>query len=198
MIRIAQEEYLLKICFVGTSKYKTQLIREYAEGKFSTNYLPTLGVDVTTKKIQITNNLVKLILVDTVGQEFFGKTRSSYYRGASIVLFVFDLIDRNSFNAISDYYKEFEHQFPESPIPPTALIGIEEPNKAGLNYLRQMIEKIRRLLRKSISPKKIPINLEEAKTLAEKYQMPYYHVSTEKEQLAQIILELAKQVISSK
>ena len=47
-------EYLLKICAIGSGAVgKTSLIRRFAEGKFTRNYLPTLGVDITTKKIQI-------------------------------------------------------------------------------------------------------------------------------------------------
>ncbi|MHA2075853.1 MAG: Rab family GTPase, partial [Candidatus Hodarchaeales archaeon] len=83
------------ICAIGSSDLeKTTLIRRFAEGKFTTNYLPTLGVDITTKKIQVDDNNIKLILVDTAGQEFFGKLRPSYYRGASACTIFFSLHKR--------------------------------------------------------------------------------------------------------
>ena len=86
------DEYVLKICAIGSGNVgKTSLIRRFAEGKFTMNYLPTLGVDITTKHLTVDNNLVKLILVDTAGQEFFGKLRPSYYRGASACLIIFAL-----------------------------------------------------------------------------------------------------------
>ena len=97
----SKNEYLLKICAIGSGSVgKTSLIRRFAEGKFTTNYLPTLGVDITTKKIEVDNNNVKLILVDTAGQEFFGKLRPSYYRGASACAIFFSLNDRNMFDTI--------------------------------------------------------------------------------------------------
>ena len=95
------DEYLLKICAIGSGSVgKTSLIRRFAEGKFTTNYLPTLGVDITTKRIEIQDNIVKLILVDTAGQEFFGKLRPSYYRGASACLILFALNEKSSYDSI--------------------------------------------------------------------------------------------------
>ena len=44
------DEYLLKICIIGIpDELKTRMVRRYAEGKLITDYLPSLGVDITTK-----------------------------------------------------------------------------------------------------------------------------------------------------
>ncbi len=119
----ASNEYLLKICAVGSGKVgKTALIRKFAENKFDTNYLPTLGVDITTKKIQVDDTQVKLILVDTAGQEFFGKLRPSYYRGASAVSIFFNRGDRLSFHAVTNWLNEFRKYV--QPAVPLALVGI--------------------------------------------------------------------------
>ncbi|PWI48570.1 hypothetical protein CEE45_05880 [Candidatus Heimdallarchaeota archaeon B3_Heim] len=107
--QIKNNEYLLKICAIGSGNTgKTLFIRKFAENKFDTNYLPTLGVDITTKKINVGNNQVKLILVDTAGQEFFGKLRPSYYRGASAGLIFCNINDRKSIEAIPNWLTEFE------------------------------------------------------------------------------------------
>ncbi len=116
-------EYLLKICAIGSgSVEKTPLIRRFAENKFDTNYLPTLGVDITTKKITLNGIGVKLIIVDTAGQEFFGKLRPSYYRGASACIIFFDRNNRKSFLEIPNHIIEFQkYILPEVPL---ALVGI--------------------------------------------------------------------------
>jgi len=45
------DEYLLKICIIGSpDELKTRMTRTFAVGKFTTHYLPTLGVDITTKQ----------------------------------------------------------------------------------------------------------------------------------------------------
>ncbi|MHA2074497.1 MAG: GTP-binding protein, partial [Candidatus Hodarchaeales archaeon] len=68
-----RDEWVLKICAAGSFQVgKTSLIRRYAEGKFSESYTPTIGVDVTVKRVTIDNQQVKLLLWDTAGQEVFG------------------------------------------------------------------------------------------------------------------------------
>lgn len=104
-------EYLLKIVCVGSGSVgKTSLIRQYVEGKFSSEYIPTIGIDISTKKTVISDIIgsfkVKLILTDTAGQEFFGSLRPTYYRGASGVIMVFDLTDSSSFDAIEEWQDE--------------------------------------------------------------------------------------------
>ncbi len=125
----SNNEYLLKICAVGSSHTgKTKIIRHFTENKFTINYLPTLGVDISTKTIQVDNKTVKLILVDTAGQEFFGKLRPSYYRGASACMIFFSLNDRLSFDSVPDWLKEFRYHVPDASVP-ISLIAINDRKK---------------------------------------------------------------------
>jgi len=124
-----RNEYLLKICAIGPpDTAKTRVIRQFAEGKFIINYLPTLGVDITTKKIEVDNNKVKLILVDTAGQEFFGKLRPSHYRGASACTIFFSLNDRNTFDTIPNWLTEFRKHIPDLEVP-ISLVAIHQGDK---------------------------------------------------------------------
>jgi small GTP-binding protein len=113
-----KQEYLLKICAIGSGNVgKSEVLRRFSEGKFQKNFLPTLGVDVTTRSIQVDNALVKLILVVTTGRKFFGKLRPSYYRGASACIIFFTLNDRNSFNDVPNWLKEFRSKVSDEAIP---------------------------------------------------------------------------------
>ncbi len=166
-------EYLLKICAIGSGSVgKTSLIRRFAENKFETNYLPTLGVDITTKKIEVNNSQVKLILVDTAGQEFFGKLRPSYYRGATACLIMFALTDEKSFEAIPKWLTEFTKYIP--PTVPIALAG----NKNDLVDERVVSEK-------------------DARKVADELNMSYYETSAKEggSEITEIFHSLAKQVI---
>ncbi|MFX0181704.1 MAG: Rab family GTPase [Candidatus Hodarchaeota archaeon] len=170
-------EYLLKICAIGSGSVgKTSLIRRFAEGKFETNYLPTLGVDITTKKIHIDDNQVKLILVDTAGQEFFGKLRPSYYRGASACLIMFALNDKKSFDSVPEWLAEFRKHIPDSSIP-IALAG----NKKDLEEERQ-------------------VSLDEGESMAKTHGMTYKETSAKSggPEIEDIFLGLTKQVLSKK
>ena len=70
------DEIIVKMNSIGSYRVgKTSLIRRYAEGQFSSDYLPTLGVDVTVKRISVDNERIRLVLMDTAGQEQFGRLR---------------------------------------------------------------------------------------------------------------------------
>ncbi len=124
-----KSEDLIKICLIGSvhTKLQTAFMRGFAEDKFDGNYLPTLGVDITTKKISVKDRQTKLILVDTAGQEFFGKLRPNYYRGASGVIILFDKGDYKSFTDVPNWLKEFrDNLYP----------NIEQWNKYHTNWDR--------------------------------------------------------------
>jgi small GTP-binding protein len=82
----------------------------------------------------VDENPVKLILVDTAGQEFFGKLRPSYYRGASACLIMFALNDDKSFSEIPNWLDEFR-KYIASQVP-IALAG----NKKDLVDQRKVSE----------------------------------------------------------
>ncbi|MFX0115716.1 MAG: Rab family GTPase [Candidatus Hodarchaeota archaeon] len=122
-------KYLFKIVSIGSAGVgKTSLIRRFAQGKFQKNYLPTLGVDITTKEIQIQDIIVKLMCVDTAGQEYFGKLRGNYYRGANGCLLIFDLTRGSSFKDCPGWLNEFRMHVMEHEEIPLILLG----NKSDL------------------------------------------------------------------
>ncbi|MHA2109641.1 MAG: hypothetical protein ACW99R_18180 [Candidatus Hodarchaeales archaeon] len=122
-------EYLLKICIIGKkSEINSQFGRLIATGFFDVDYSPTLGVDIPTRRITVDGDQVKLIIVITAGEEFFGQLRPSYYRGASAAVILFDKGDRKSLMGIVDLLNEFKSYI--VPPVPIALVGIKtEPER---------------------------------------------------------------------
>ncbi|MFX1286091.1 MAG: hypothetical protein ACFFB5_20775 [Promethearchaeota archaeon] len=117
------DEYLLKICLIGTpNELKTKMNRRFCGYQTGDHTRLVLGVGILTTQIQVTGNNIKLILVDTSGKEFFGEIRTSYYRGASAAIITFAKEDRTSFKAVKDWYKAFKRHIPESLVP-IALVG---------------------------------------------------------------------------
>ncbi|MFX0050265.1 MAG: Rab family GTPase [Candidatus Hermodarchaeota archaeon] len=102
------DEWLMKICSVGSYRVgKTSIIRRYAENKFSSNYLPTLGVDVTVKRLEVDNQRVRLVLMDTAGQEQFGRLRKIYYEGSAGCIAVYSVIDEKSFESLDRWVADY-------------------------------------------------------------------------------------------
>ncbi|CAL8089198.1 unnamed protein product [Calicophoron daubneyi] len=93
--------HLLKFLIVGNAATgKTCLLRWFLDGKFKEESLHTIGVEFGTKIVQIDGKSVKLQIWDTAGQERFQCVTRSYYRGAAGALVVYDINDRESFNAV--------------------------------------------------------------------------------------------------
>ena len=100
-------EQLIKIIITGPDDFeKANLIRHYTNGKHDDYYTADLGVDITTKSIFVDDIPVKLILVDTAGNDFYKKIRPNYFKGASGGIIAFKKDDRNSFEQIKRYLRE--------------------------------------------------------------------------------------------
>ena len=93
-----------KIVIVGnTNTGKTSLVNRYINDEF-TNYLPpTIGIEFIHKE---TNDKTTLIIWDTAGQERFDSLSSTLYRDADAVLFVYDVSNVESFNALGHWYRQ--------------------------------------------------------------------------------------------
>lgn len=130
-------EWVLKICSIGAYQVgKTSLIRRYAENKFEEEYLPTIGVDITTKRITLNDQQIKLILMDTAGQEAFGRVRHSYYMGCVASMAVYDITRHDSFEELTYWIKDFYSEERDSTIP-LSIIG----NKIDLESQREVSTK---------------------------------------------------------
>ncbi|VEN35835.1 unnamed protein product, partial [Callosobruchus maculatus] len=78
--------------FVG----KTSVVNRYCKKIFETNYKSTIGVDFEVETYEIMGVPFTLQIWDTAGQERFKSIAQSYYRGAHVVLLVFDLTNSES------------------------------------------------------------------------------------------------------
>jgi small GTP-binding protein len=128
-------EYLFKIILIGNSGVgKSSILQRYMKQTFSPNYKITIGVDFLMKSLKINDQIVKLQVWDTAGQEKYRSMISSYYRGAHVALIVFDLTSHTSFEALPLWIENFYKNGPEQKN--TILIG----NKKDLVEERQVTQ----------------------------------------------------------
>jgi len=85
---------------------KTTLVRCFTGRQLRDEYIPTLGVEITTKKVNVGNNLVTLMLWDLAGQPQFKIVRPVYYKGSSGVIFMFDVTMPHTLARIDDWVSE--------------------------------------------------------------------------------------------
>ena len=103
-----------------TKEYKLLLLGEKQIGKtcflkrlnntysLNNNYIPTLGVDVTSIDMNKEFGKIRLNIWDTAGQENFNSIIRSYYRGVACACIVIDVSDHDALNNASKWLKEYD------------------------------------------------------------------------------------------
>ena len=98
------------------------------------NSMVTPQIDFVPKSFQLSDgSVVNCFIYDTCGQEKFDALNKNYYKSANAILLVYDISNRNSFDAIKDYYCITIKEFCKSNIP-IILIG----NKSDLENEREV------------------------------------------------------------
>ena len=96
----------IKLAFIGQSTVgKTSLITQYTKKTFADTYLSTIGADQIIKELKLDNGVkVKLNIWDTAGQERFRSVNGIFLKGAQIVIMVYDITKRDTFDEIKNYW----------------------------------------------------------------------------------------------
>ena len=97
----------LKLIVVGNQGTgKSCILNRFVNETFEENYQATIGLDFQSKNITIHDQDVRLILYDTAGQEKFRSLIPMYIREAQIILLIYDITDRDSFDSMPKWLKE--------------------------------------------------------------------------------------------
>jgi small GTP-binding protein len=97
---------------------KTSMVLRYCENTFKENYIMTIGSNFSTKTVELLDYpqyQVKLQIWDLAGQKHFSFVRPPFYRGATGVIYVFDLTRRSSFADLGDWKTEVEKVIGQKP-----------------------------------------------------------------------------------
>jgi small GTP-binding protein len=113
------KSYIYKICVVGNGGVgKTSMVLRYCENSFKESYLMTIGSNFSTKTVELADHpqlQVKLQLWDLAGQKHFSFVRPPFYRGATGIIYVFDLTRRSSFADLIEWREEVEKVIGQKP-----------------------------------------------------------------------------------
>ena len=91
----------IKITLIGSSGVgKTCIIKRYIENIFLDNSSATAGGSYSSKLIKINNKLIQVDLWDTAGAERFRSLGKVFYKDANIVIIVYDISKKYSFEKI--------------------------------------------------------------------------------------------------
>jgi len=95
-------DFLLKLIIIGEAGTgKSCLLHHFIQNTFKEHSQHTIGVEFSSRTINVGEKKIKLQLWDTAGQERFRSVTRSYYRGAAGALLVYDITSRESFVNLS-------------------------------------------------------------------------------------------------
>lgn len=90
-----------KVIFVGDLGVgKTAIINALMDKPFKEDYENTIGVDLIKKTIKFKNELIKIQIWDTAGQEKYQGLIKSYVKNSAIVFVIYDITSKESFNNV--------------------------------------------------------------------------------------------------
>ncbi|KAL9981982.1 hypothetical protein ACROYT_G010758 [Oculina patagonica] len=96
-----------KSIVVGDSAVgKTCLVNRYCRNLFDRDYKATIGVDFEVERFMILDQEFNMQIWDTAGQERFKCMAASYYRGAHVIILVFDLTNIKSLHNTKQWLEE--------------------------------------------------------------------------------------------
>ena len=101
----------IKVVIIGDETVgKTSILKRYVTNTFAEYSTATLGAAFSTRTIEIGTRPVKLNLWDTAGQERYHSLASLYTRNAKIIILVYDITNRSSFESIKTWYSTLQKE----------------------------------------------------------------------------------------
>ena len=157
------KEIQVKTVLLGESGVgKSCIILRYINGIFSSTHSSTILSTFSSKKIKFDENtLITLNIWDTVGQEKFRAITKINYQDAAVIILVFDLTNKTSFNVIKDYwYPQVKGNAPENVILVlvAAKCDLENRYEVDLNEAENYAKEIDAIFKKTSALDNIGIN----------------------------------------
>ena len=151
----------VKIILIGESGVgKTNLINIAIGDNFSENEKSTTASTLSLKKIKLNNKEYNLDLWDTIGQEQYRQLTKIFFNNSKIVIFVYDITNKESFKALPGWKKDVEEQLGDVYIKGVVAnksdLYLEEevPTEEGQEYAKNNEAKFLLISAKKDDPKK--------------------------------------------
>jgi len=130
---INQFDLLFKLIVIGDSGVgKSCLSIKATKDYFDYLYTPTVGFEFLSFNMKINDQVVKLQIWDTCGQEAYRSLINSFYRNSSLAILVYSIDNMNSFESLENWLNDIKIQ--SNPDIKIILVG----NKADLNDNREV------------------------------------------------------------
>ena len=102
------DEETYKVVLIGESGVgKTSIINYFIYEVYDESVNSSTSVGFVSKEMKFNGRNIKFDIWDTAGQERFRSLAKIFYKNANVIILVYDMTNRNSFEEIKNYwYKE--------------------------------------------------------------------------------------------
>ena len=108
---VTEFNFSFKIIIIGDQNVgKSSITIRGAKNLFNEVYTPTVGFEFITFNVRINDQIVKLQIWDTCGQERYRSLISSFYRNSCLAIIVYAIDSQNSFENVEDWIDEIKSQ----------------------------------------------------------------------------------------
>jgi len=98
--------YKIKVLFIGDSSVgKSSILVRYTDNTFNSSIESTIGIDFRIKSIPYNDKKIRFQIWDTAGHEKYNSITNAYYSGSQVIIYVYDVSDRKSYDAIKSWLK---------------------------------------------------------------------------------------------
>jgi len=137
--KIVKKLINLKAIVLGEAAVgKTTLIKSFIEARFEASYKATIGADIFVAHLEILPDIeARITIWDMAGQYQYRRlirAIDGYFQKARIVMLVYDITRKWTFNAIEEWYRIAR----EKNLDPNEVIYLLVENKIDLEDLREV------------------------------------------------------------
>ncbi|XP_035529159.1 ras-related protein Rab-25-like [Morone saxatilis] len=106
--------FVFKVVLIGESGVgKSNLLSRFTKNEFTHDSRTTIGVEFSTRTVQLSGFTIKAQIWDTAGLERYRAITSAYYRGAVGALLVYDITKHLTYESVERWLKElYDHADP--------------------------------------------------------------------------------------
>ncbi|XP_076006496.1 ras-related protein Rab-25b [Genypterus blacodes] len=106
--------FVFKVVLIGESGVgKSNLLSRFTKNEFNHDSRTTIGVEFSTRTVQLQGFTIKAQIWDTAGLERYRAITSAYYRGAVGALLVYDITKHLTYESVERWLKElYDHADP--------------------------------------------------------------------------------------
>ncbi|XP_051999350.1 ras-related protein Rab-25-like [Xyrauchen texanus] len=106
--------FVFKVVLIGESGVgKSNMLSRFTKNEFNHDSRTTIGVEFSTRTVQLNSLTIKAQIWDTAGLERYRAITSAYYRGAVGALLVYDISKHLTYESAERWLKElYDHADP--------------------------------------------------------------------------------------